>query len=307
MDLPIRSMGMVWDTGFFWGVNFQKDRKNSPILTTFPVHAPGKELLDMGLLSVIITLHLKGVTMNQSGAYLLGPNDENQGVYTGDCLELFCTIDDNSIDAIITDPPYFLPAQHYATRKRFPRSLSDLSMLEHFYRDWFAGCVRILKPSGVFYIFCDGQSYPVFFALAYPHVKSVRPLIWDKIISFNGFSWRHQHELILFAEMDKAPSIPTGDGDIIRHRAVKVNDRTHPAEKPVGLLTTLMQKSLARDAIVVDPFAGSGSTGEAAILSGVHYLCFERDEQYAINARERLQGIQPSLFVPELRQVALFE
>lgn len=245
--------------------------------------------------------------LDKLGPYLLGPNDENRGVYTGDCLTLLESIDANSVDAIITDPPYFLPAQHYATRKSFPRSLSDLSMLEYFYRDWLADSVRVLKPSGVFYIFCDGQSYPVFFALIYPHVKSVRPLIWDKIISFNGFSWRHQHEIILFAQMADAPSIPTGDGDIIRHRAVKVDERIHPAEKPVGLLITLMQKSLARNAIVLDPFAGSGSTGEAAILSGVHYLCFERDRQYAIDARERLRGIELPLFVPQPQQAVLFE
>jgi site-specific DNA-methyltransferase (adenine-specific) len=219
----------------------------------------------------------------------LTPYYEHGGIviYHGDCLDVLPGL--LGVDAIVSDPPYFLPAQHYCTRKVFPRSLCDLSMLEHFFRDWFAACAVALKPTGVFYVFCDGQSYPVFFSLVYPHVRRVVPLVWDKQVSFNGYSWRHQHELILFAEMDHAPSVKTGDGDVLRCRAVPVDDRDHPAQKPLELLERLIVKSVPPDGLVCDPFTGSGATLLAAARRGRRAIGIDREERYCEIAAKRLQ------------------
>lgn len=181
-------------------------------------------------------------------------------IYNEDCFDTMKKMEDNSVDAIITDPPYFLPATHYQTRKSFSRNFADLGILEHFFKNIFVEFKRILKPTGVIYMFCDGQSYPLFYYHLFPYVKGVRPLIWDKKTSINGYSWRHQHELIVFAEMPEAIKRPTGDGDILRYNAVKVNDRIHPAQKPIDLLEHLITKSTNVGDIVYDPFAGSGST-----------------------------------------------
>src|SRR3990167_3975825 len=75
--------------------------------------------------------------------------------YRGDCLELMKLLDDKSVNLIVTDPPYFLPAQHYATRKRFTRNFGDLGIVEHFYRNLFDGYARVLKDDGSLYMFCD--------------------------------------------------------------------------------------------------------------------------------------------------------
>src|ERR1700685_1344108 len=161
----------------------------------------------------------------------------------GDCLELMKGLADESVDCIITDPPYFLPAVHYQTRKQFSRNFSDLGILESFFKNVFKEFSRVIKKNGTIYVFCDGQSYPLFYYHLYPFCKSVRPLIWDKKTSINGYSWRHQHELIIFAEMPQAKPVPSGDGDIIRYSAVKVDDRKHPAEKPIELLEQFIKKS----------------------------------------------------------------
>ena len=212
-------------------------------------------------------------------------------LHNGDCLEYLATLPAGSVDAVITDPPYFLPATHYSTRSRSARSLSDLSMLEHFYRDVFTELARVTKPSGVWYVFCDGQSYPAFYVSAYPHVKALRPLIWDKVVSFNGYTWRHQHEIIMFAELPEAKPIPTGDGDILRNRAVPVNDREHLAEKPVDLLSQLVKKC---GQVILDPFAGSGSTGKAVLKEGKEFIGCEIDERYYRLAQSGLEGIEPN-------------
>lgn len=216
----------------------------------------------------------------------IGPWETGR-VHRADCMEALRQLPDACVDAVVTDPPYFLPATHYCTRTRFPRSLSDLSMVEHFYRDVFAQARRVLRETGVFYVFCDGQSYPIFFCLLYPLARRVIQLVWDKMVSVNGYTWRHQHEVIAFAEMDETRAVPTGDGDILKCRAVPMEERLHPAEKPVALLRQLIRKSVPRGGAVLDPFSGSGTTIIAAEQEGCVGLGFETDERYVGLSNER--------------------
>jgi len=211
-------------------------------------------------------------------------------IYNGDCLEVMETFPDKSVDLVLTDPPYFLPAQHYNTRKQFRRNFADLGILESFFKGFFNELSRVMKPDGHFYIFCDGQSYPLFYYYSYFFTKSVRPLIWDKKTSINGYNWRHQHEIILYAEMPETKPIPSGDGDILKYSAVKVDERKHPAQKPIDLLSKIISKHKAE--LVLDPFAGSGSTLIAAKNLGKNYLGIELSAEYCKIANERLaQGV----------------
>lgn len=207
-------------------------------------------------------------------------------IIQGDCIEVMKTMPDKSVDLILTDPPYFLPAQHYNTRKQFRRNFSDLGILESFFKEFFNQLQRIMKEYGHFYIFCDGQSYPLFYYYSYFFTKSVRPLIWDKKTSINGYNWRHQHEIILYAEMPQAKPIPSGDGDILRYSAVKVEERKHPAQKPEDLLTKIISKHKAE--LVFDPFSGSGSTLVVAKKQGKKYIGIELNPDYINIANQRL-------------------
>ncbi len=209
-------------------------------------------------------------------------------IYQGDCLELMKEIENSSIDCIIIDPPYFLPATHYQTRKKQIRNFADLGILEFFFKNVFEEFKRIIKPTGTIYVFCDGQSYPLFWFYLYPFVKNVRPLIWDKKTSINGYSWRHQHELIIFAEMPEAKPIPSGDGDILRFSAVKLDNRIHPAEKPLDLLKCLISKSTKEGDLILDSFAGSGSTLIACKELNRNFIGIELSEEYCKIANERI-------------------
>jgi DNA modification methylase len=215
---------------------------------------------------------------------------ENGKLYHGDCLEVMKGITDNIFDAVITDPPYFLPATHYNVRSGSYRSLSDLSILEHFYSNVFCEIRRVLKPTGFIYMFCDGQSYPIFYAVAYPHFKRIQPLIWDKLISFNGYNWRHQHEMILFGVSDESPNIKTGDGDILKCRAVNIDERKHLAQKPIELLLKLIEKIGVKKGIVLDPFAGTASTAIACEKAKQKWHCIEKDLNYCQKAAKRIRA-----------------
>lgn len=216
----------------------------------------------------------------------------NWEVIQGDCLEDMRAMDACSVDALVTDPPYFQPATHYVPTRTegAPRkTLADMSILQHFFSAFIREAFRLLKPDGSIYIFCDGQSYPLVFTGLYPFVKRVRPLVWDKVTSYNGYTWRHQHELIAWGERDESERVATGDGDILRCAAVPVAERLHPAQKPVDLLIRLLEKT-AKNGTVLDPFCGSASTGVAALRTNRKFIGIELDPNYAEIAKERLRG-----------------
>jgi len=209
-------------------------------------------------------------------------------IYHGDCRDILPSLP--KVDLVLTDPPYFLPAFHHATREGTSRSWGNLSILEHFFTDTFKECQLLLNDTGWLYCFCDGQSYPIFYRAAYSFFKNVRPIIWDKLNSINGYWWRHQHEIIMFATQDNTLHEPTGDGDVIRERAVPIVDRLHDAEKPISLLTKLIDKGNPQ--FILDPFMGSGTTLRAAKDLGRKAIGIEIEEKYCeIAARRMSQSV----------------
>jgi DNA modification methylase len=214
--------------------------------------------------------------------------DSQVKLWNGDCREILPTI--RGVDCVVTDPPYFLPASHYSLRGVTSKSIGDLSILERYFKELLAEIYACLKPTGVAYVFCDGQSYPIFHRVGYNQWKSIRPLIWDKGVSVNGYGWRHQHELIAYMTKPEDPVVPTGDGDVLRENAVKVADRLHPAEKPSKLIMRLIQKSTKEGQTVLDPFAGSGSTLLAARDCGRKAIGIEIEPNYCQVAIRRIHG-----------------
>ena len=242
--------------------------------------------------------------IDRLGPYLLGPNDTPEnGIYTGDARELLPHLPSNSIDAIVTDPPFFLPATHYQSRKAWQRKWSDVSILYHW---WDMMCKlfrQALKPTGYCLSFCGADSYAAFYPAMYNHWERLSCLVWDKLNPGLGRNWRHQHELILVA-CQRAAFLPQ-DGklrtDVLRFRATPSKERVHPVQKPAALLCGLIQAASPIGGIICDPFCGSGTTAEAAIITGRRYICFDADSGYAQVARNHVRNLQP-LFVLEPEQ-----
>jgi site-specific DNA-methyltransferase (adenine-specific) len=218
-------------------------------------------------------------------------------LYCRDCLTLLPELPSGVVDAVVTDPPYFLPAHHHATRNGTSRSYGNLSILEHFFSQVFLGLKAVVSSSGVVYCFCDGQSYPVMFRAGYSAFHRLRPLIWDKRNSINGYHWRHQHELILFGTFEETGQLPTGDGDVLSMSPVPIGDRVHDAEKPVELIELFVRKhgfkrysSKKSRAVILDPFMGSGTTGVAAVRLGRKFIGCEIEPRYFDIAVKRIKA-----------------
>jgi site-specific DNA-methyltransferase (adenine-specific) len=218
-------------------------------------------------------------------------NPVDYKILEGDCLEILPTLPTASVDAIVTDPPYAIPTI-VASGRSNTSSIGDLSLVESVFRTIFTEFDRILKPDGRFFCFCDGTSYPVVFRAVYGRFSTAL-LVWDKGRLGMGREFRKSHELIMHCWRPDTPTFSDGVGraDVIQCKPVG-DERLHPAQKPVHLLTELLR--VCGDT-VLDPFMGSGSTGVACVDTGRKFIGIEIQPEYAAVAKRRMATTQPNL------------
>lgn len=199
----------------------------------------------------------------------------------------------NMFNLVVTDPPYYLPATHSVGREVYTRTLSDETMLEEFFKGICALLHQTTTTDGAWYLFCNEDSMPSLHRAVRPYCKDTRVLIWDKQTSKLGYTWRHQYEMILFVTRPGFTQIPTGDGDILRFKAVPHDKKVHPAQKPLSILEKIISKHGKKN-LVLDPFSGSGSTALAALNTGNYYHAIEMEQKYYNSMLDRLSSSSSS-------------
>ena len=123
----------------------------------------------------------------------------------------------------------------------------------------------------------------------YQYVKKMRCFVWDKISCSLGYTFRHQHELILYGERMNMKCIRCGTGDIFKYKVVKASDKDHPAQKPVDLHKHILQNIVDKDKVVLDTFMGTGSIGLACKELGCDYIGMELEIEYFNIAKEKFK------------------
>jgi site-specific DNA-methyltransferase (adenine-specific) len=209
--------------------------------------------------------------------------DETVCIYHGDCREVLPFLP--KTDLLLTDPPFYLPAQVTASRSNWPRSLSDVAIMESYFHDVFTELVGRLRKTGAFYTFCDSTSYAVFYSIAYPLFDRTMCIVWDKGSGGLGSGWRHSHELIVHGAFADTVFEPSFRRNVIPAKRVK-ETLVHPSEKPVEVITRLIEAH--PPGLVLDPFMGSGTTLVAAKRLGRKAIGIERERKYCDLAIERL-------------------
>jgi len=211
-------------------------------------------------------------------------------VICGDALEVMKTFPKKSIDLVLTDPPFFTPASHYQSRIAWARTFSDLSPLRIFWTEVTKEVVRILKKSGHFITFCNGDSYPVFYEPMFNAFETTKSLVWNKKEAGLGRIWRHQHELLIAARNsdykfndDKHLHV-----DVLSFKATPSTKRSHPIEKPTRLLKELIKPTTLEGDIVLDPFCGSGTTLIASYQLGRRWIGVDLNPKYVDVAKKNL-------------------
>jgi len=235
-------------------------------------------------------------------------------VHLGDAREVLPTLDAGRFAAVLTDPPYGV-SQDGVTRERVgtvPLS-SDFGEWDHLSEEdaeaLIAVCApeffRVLRPGGALYLFTGDRLLPSWwvalkragFALPRPYL-----LAWVKsnpAPSVRKRGWRSALEPIVYAlkpgpdtfnfltdeEMTNALTFASPSG----------GDRVHPTQKPLGLLKRLVEVSTVPGDEILDPFAGSGSTGEAALLLRRKAFLIERDPTFHGLATRRIHKVESDI------------
>ena len=190
-------------------------------------------------------------------------------IYHDDAVKWLSTLKSDSVDLLITDPPYESLEKHRkigtTTRLKVSNSSSN-QWFEIFpnsrFESLFSEIYRVLKKNSHFYLFCDQET--MFFAKPIAEkvgFKFWKPIVWDKVCIGMGYHYRARHEYILFFEKGKRKINDLSVPDILECKRVY---RGYPTEKPVPLLEVLIKQSSSNGDLIVDPFFGSGSTLIAA-------------------------------------------
>lgn len=235
-------------------------------------------------------------------------------LHHGDALTWLPTVETASIAAVITDPPYNSggrrradPLRKYgnhggrvngsAARERystFPGDTRD----QRAYTLWLslilAECLRATTPGGVLCTFCDWQQIPATadaVQAAGWTWRGVMPWVKPNARPQQG-RFRQAAEFIVWGTHGARPlEGPVYPGDF-REDAPKISQgRVHLTEKPLGLMRQLVQIAPEGEA-VLDPFAGAGTTGHAALVEGRVFLGAEMFAHYHAAAVERLRAVE---------------
>jgi adenine-specific DNA-methyltransferase len=204
-------------------------------------------------------------------------------VFQADCLDVLPRLPAESVDFILTDPPYLV---NY--RDRQGRAIANDDR-EGWLKPAFAAAFRVLKP-GRFCVSFYGWSKIDVFMQAW-RAAGFHPaghLVWVKhYTSSAGFlCYRHEQAYLLLKGDARKPDKPLPDVLPWFYSG----NTLHPTQKPVPSLKPLIEAFTRPGEVVLDPFCGSGSALLAAKILGRRFVGIELDAAFCQQAQRRLAG-----------------
>lgn len=247
----------------------------------------------------------------------------------GDCLTGMATLADKSIDVVITDPPY---SEHVHTRSRGrslghepatgraalsrARDLGFVSLSPETMQVAAESFGRLARRWVL--VFSDTESDHLWrAALTAGGLEYVRTCFWHKVggtPQFTGDRPGIACEAITVAHLPGRKKWNGGGKQGIYSIPIELNRggenaRIHTTQKPLPLLEALVRDFSNPGELILDPFAGSGTTGVAALRNGRRFIGWEQDAAYHAAATKRLDGTreQGGLFEkrPKAKQTSL--
>ncbi|MEN4013174.1 MAG: DNA methyltransferase [Bellilinea sp.] len=243
-------------------------------------------------------------------------------VIQGDCVSVLAGLPADSVDLIFADPPYNLQLRQELLRPNQTRvagvndewdKFEDFSSYDAFTTAWLGECRRVLKPGGTLWVI---GSYHNIYRVGY-HLQNLgywllNDIVWIKtnpMPNFRGVRFTNAHETLLWALKER------GQPYTFNHHAMKaLNDdlqmrsdwhfpicsggerlrengvKAHSTQKPRALLYRILLAASNPGDVILDPFFGSGTSGEVAAWLGRRWIGIERDPHYVALARRRLEN-----------------
>ena len=234
-------------------------------------------------------------------------------LHLGDCIAGLATLGDKSVDVTITDPPYEAEAHELGKRQNPKRDQKarvvndgiDFAAITEAQRvDVARHIARVTRHRAI--IFCQCEAVDAWRSAlnagGIPYRRSIPWLKPDAMPSLHGRWPGQSYETIVMAQHTKAPT-PAIGGKSVFYTFTRDRERPHPTTKPLPLMRAIVEDFTSPGDLILDPFAGSGTTGVAARMLGRRFIGWELNPEYHAIACRRIAGeearpseTQPSLF-----------
>lgn len=245
-------------------------------------------------------------------------------VLHGDAFDLLKQIPEESVQLVLTDPPYNISGTKFdllnnktgGPWKRVNETWDEFKTSDEyleFSTKWINLCDKLLKPNGSTMICCTHHNIAeVIFPLKKLGYKFQNIITWRKINPMPNVTKRmftHSTEYVVwftkgknwiynYEEMKKYNSgkqlrdvweFPVLQGkERIKDESGKP---AHPTQKPMKLFTRLIEAATNEEDLILDPFIGTGTTAEVALLNNRKWIGIEQEEKYVKIANERIKQI----------------
>lgn len=231
-------------------------------------------------------------------------------LYCCDCRDVLPTLAAGSFDAVVTDPPY---GNNYSTGWRDgvyrPSTAIVGDLLEEpLLNDVASATEPLLNDVAALYWFAAPDRLDMVLPILRQRWAVVNVLAWDKGNCTAGdldCSYGKQWEACVYAVTKKHPLLGGRDRDVLRFSRGDSASYVHPTQKPVELIAYLIQRHKA--VAILDPFAGSGTTGVACIRAGRRFVGVEIEERYCRIAVRRMEAELAQPHLPGLEPERLAE
>lgn len=232
---------------------------------------------------------------------------DNGIVWNGDALTVLRELPDESVDAVVTDPPYSSgglhagarqvdPARKYqktGTQKVYPAMLGDLKDQRSFIMWsslWLSECWRVARPSAPVLVFSDWRQIP-----AMTDAIQAAGFVWRGIVVWHKptarpmrGSFRRDAEFVICAVKAPVKAFTTRCLPGVFSFRVVPGDKVHLAGKPIDILVELLAVTPGKGT-VLDPFLGGGTTALACIKTGRRFVGVELSPEYWRVAGDRIR------------------
>jgi len=234
-------------------------------------------------------------------------------IHNEDSFNYLKEIPDNSIDFILTDPPYNLSQYSTGNMKfdwraeinndvaKWDKNFDPVKIKDDF--------VRILKPTGNIFAFCSYNLIGKWHEIFDPIFDTFQFFIWHKtnpVPKFRKAGFLNSCEMIVCMwnkghtwNFGKQNEMHNFFESSICMGPERLDNPKHPTQKPIRLLKHLIKMASNEGDIVLDPFMGVGSAGVASLELNRRFIGIEIEKEYFEAAKKRLQSIQHPLFSEE--------
>lgn len=208
-------------------------------------------------------------------------------LYNNDCMKILPTLEDKSIDLVVTDIPYGVVNRKHGSFRKLDKGKADIVTFD---LDTFVSeLTRVTK--GSIYIFCGTEQVSDIRRILVQNKMSTRLCIWEKTnpSPMNGDKiWLSDIECCVFGRFPNATFNEHCKNTVFRYPCGR--NKLHPTQKPLELIERLVLASSNEGDTVLDPCMGSGTVGVACKKNNRKFIGIEMDKEFYDIASDRIRS-----------------